>query len=502
MYRLGKLTDFLKSAAIVIGVVIWGILRFVATLAAGLVFLILASGAISVIWDIAFPTSQEDKDWSATYSGSDSDQINKLLSFMEHHPASGRALEVPKRIEQNAWKLATTGKIYGSACFSSAELTPREYKEYQFSGFTYVDYVRAYPSGIHVDEAKAKLEEECWNEASRSYEAKEESASPSAHLRYLELYPQGKWRKDANKFIATRFYNLGVARRSRDYLQKAVDHMPGNHYLRDNAVQALSEVSSWEAAVTTDTYAAFHEHLKTWPNGHDYDVAGAMMSYHGTWKQLPLADKVLRTISKDDVAPIDIDAEETTAELNTTDPQDLKAKCEADQDFIDLIKGYVWAAEHYEDYRRKLQFGFVAPFGDRAKVGSIDLLKTLDPEQVKPLAQMAWTKAPLTDEQRRQLKRLALVALEHEKTFNAGYDTVAADILAARWTAFQFDGWYELPGFPKPSNSCFEVGFDVFPSGITQTLFDFWYLRNQEGTQKVVSAAFAVAAESDQAGPP
>ncbi len=190
-----------------------------------------------------------------------------------------------------------------------------------------------------------------------------------------------------------------------------------------------------------------------------------------------------------------VDVQDVSARLYNGEKA-LHEKCLADQDFIDLINGYTLVKTYYDDYRRRVHFGFDAPFRDNAKKGAIEVLGTLEPNQVRQIVEVAWNKVVLTRDQRRQLKRLALVALEHERIFDDGFDKVAADILAARWQSQRFEGWHELQGFPKPSNACYGLWFDAFQTGITSTLFDFWYMRFQEGTKQVTSAAFQVLAEA------
>ncbi len=83
-----------------------------------------------------------------------------------------------------------------------------------------------------------------------------------------------------------------MKRWSREHLQKAIEHMTADDFQRESAQKALEEIVSWDNAVDADTYEAFHQHLKAWPEGRNRAEATAMMEYHGRWKQLSVSEGI------------------------------------------------------------------------------------------------------------------------------------------------------------------------------------------------------------------
>jgi hypothetical protein len=433
-------------------------------------------------------TPQETKDWTASGTGSQVEQIEKRLDFVKKYPASVHQPQALNDIERLSWQIAKPRTI-GPECFSLSDLTSKPYPQpvYLFD-FSYSDYLQKYPTGPHAQEARNKLEELCWEYA----KTKSNYSSPvDRYLSYLEFYPEGKWASDAKSFVADHYYDSGVEYRNREYLVKSLDYMAIDDYRRENVKADLEDLDAWANAENIDTFDAFQQYLKAWPSGLEHTLAIGMMEYYGRWKNLPTSEKLTVIFGEDFTDSI----------VPKHDPVTVADKCQEDSDFVDLANGYVLVTAYHDDYRRRFYFGFDAPFVDRAKSGSIEFLKALQPDQVKQIVQAAWRKIPLTTDQRRQLKRLAVVALAHEKIFDSGYDQANASVLDSIWKPHGFEEWHLLPGFPKSPNPCYETGFNVFSAGITPTLFDFWYMRVKDRTKNLASAAFETIAEDDEMRP-
>jgi hypothetical protein len=448
--------------------------------------------AYSAIWELG--VSKEYKDWQEVTRTRENDkppdQLGRYFEFLKDHPdpEPTRKKAATHQIDELAWSIAETTKM-DPYCYSESDLRSHSRINWPYEHISYADYLSSFPTGRHAAEASVRLDDLCYAYAKQNDDS---SGPPHSYMRYLEFHPDGKYATYARWGIAGRYYDLGVTYESRDYLQKVFEPMlvDGDQHVRERAQAALDEIDAWDRSVKTNTFEGFLRHLQHWPDGLYHALAVRMLEFHGRWKSQTITGRVLEALSNKVRDPIDL--KEVPARLHDyrDDQKDLANLCRKDQDFIDVVDGYALAAEYHDRYRRRFYFGFDAPFDEQAKTGTVLILKSLDLVHLKAIVQTAWRSASLTAVQRRKLQRLAFVALEHEKVFDAGFDQVNAQILTAKWQSFQFGGWHELHGFPKPLNSCYALGFDNFVYGITQTLFDFWYERTLDGTKIAARTAF------------
>jgi len=463
----------------------------------------MAAGAALVIlyhlsyWTVGALESREYKDWYAATDraakGDERGEIRALTGFLSEYPLSYYVQDVTRRLEGVVWSVVEKTNKETEYCHGEADLRPIPVTSDVENNLTYASYVAHFPNGNHVDEARRILEDACWDKAEK------QDTDPrviTGHMEYLKAYPAGKHSSQAREMVGDRLVEEGEKARDADILLRAMTFLPMESSSWKEGKTAFDEIETWQAAVRVDTYEAFANHLKEWPNGLFQIDAARMLEYHGTWRLRSIEDRAVSSVGENIRDPVE--PEEVTASLTTQNDLDTAQSCARNPTFKELVDGMALATRYYDEYRRRFFFGFDAPYRDKAKNGTIAIFKAMPAQQVRTMVGVVWRKISLTGQQRRRLVRLANVALQHEKMFEAGFDKVAADILDRKWKPLRFDGWYDLRGFSRPEDECLSVGFDVFPLGITRALLDFWYLRTLEGTRPAAIAGFeAVVSAGD-----
>lgn len=461
-------------------------LELLGMILSGIASTIVVGFGVGILWVIIFGPSQEEREWSGIRQESEKGELAayRIKSFLERWPSSQKAGEAVGILDELEWKEASAQPPRPD-CESRTVLSPNR---------AYWEYIDKRPVGPHADRARELLDKACWEHAGATH-AKNER--PVSYLTYLRLFPGGNFASSAELEVRSGLLGAGEAYRDRTLFEELRDRSSDSSYYFGRAQAALADIDAWQSAAEADSYNGYREYLTTFPNGLFKNDAIAWMEYHGRWKSRTAADKVDEAV-RQSAGDLAVTAALPFASNLSSVDATLVETCKNDEEFADLQYGASIVGGHYDALRRRAVFGFLAPDEERARAGAIAMLRLLSSEQVIAIAQSAWRSVNFSVDQRRALKTLARVALEHEHVFNKGYDKTAEDILAARWDWFNFGvGWYDIQSFSKPARPCLGLPFilsrgslndesQLFAVGsdITTTFYDFWYRSRQDGTTR------------------
>ena len=198
-----------------------------------------------------------------------------------------------------------------------------------------IAYIKAYPDGRHVLEARALLlakEDEFW-------EMCEQEGTPEAMNRYLAIFPQGKHVNEAMELISDPDWaetkRIGTIEAYEEY---ARTH-PGMHTEEiRNAILALTDDADWQEAMRQGTTKAYNDYLNKHTNGKYVEAARRIVESRqnrdGWLNKLRyddtafiFTDEIIQLVSdgvlyNDEVASILID--KVTKDVNAVSAQSIK----------------------------------------------------------------------------------------------------------------------------------------------------------------------------------
>ncbi len=129
------------------------------------------------------------------------------------------------------------------------------------------DYIKKYPTGVHIKEAKEKLEYEVWRNAFVY-------GTLESYKNYLTEYPNGKYLEKAEEnYEWKNAERINTIQSYENYLFK----YPEGKYSKD----IKEEILTWEKAVYTNTIIHFKNYISKYPKGEFVDKALQKFSEKG-----------------------------------------------------------------------------------------------------------------------------------------------------------------------------------------------------------------------------